>query len=479
MYISDLASHHGTHILRPGETVAKMIPAERPTVLADGDTITFGKPVGKDESLVRPVTARVSLLFSIPSSSSTSNPSTEPVTPPAATSAAAHTGSSGRYGIYTPVMTSDSSSEDEIEEIPPLRRIPSVPPAPLPPCSAFPFGILRPPFFQQLPAHHLHHATHPHHTHRVSPTPSIPGRLGLLRSILPRLGSVEEISSHRGSTRMSPISISSDSRSSSVVEVSREEAQNSQSTEADLVGAFPDSSNNSRPASPVDDAGEDMDLESEPPSEYSSKPIGLDSLDVFEDSNVTNKSIPLLISSSRICTPEPSFMEEDHDDHSEMYATPPAEPPSFTLLPLNEDLAAGHAVIPWEDDDLIRAVDSLPSFPETPNRVSTPAADQFASGVESLKTRLADLEQRMYNPEQQMMSEVTMAPAETSHSSSHSDILMEENVPAVAAEEPSVMVDNLKGMIQGTFPSSNSPSMVNTHLRLSTSPRRAAQECGS
>jgi len=42
-YITDLNSHHGTHITRPGETVSKTIEPDSPAVWADGDVLTFGK----------------------------------------------------------------------------------------------------------------------------------------------------------------------------------------------------------------------------------------------------------------------------------------------------------------------------------------------------------------------------------------------------------------------------------------------------
>lgn len=63
VYITDLHSHHGTHILRPGELVSTSLRPEVPTVVADGDLITFGKSVGRDAYLVRPVVVRVQLVF--------------------------------------------------------------------------------------------------------------------------------------------------------------------------------------------------------------------------------------------------------------------------------------------------------------------------------------------------------------------------------------------------------------------------------
>ena len=398
VYISDLASHHGTHIQRPGESVPKTVPSEYPTVLADGDTLTFGKPVGKESSLVHPVTARVHLLFSIPSTSSTpAQASTTPMqlTSPAAATTPTRTGSSGRYGMYTPAMTSsgsDSSSEDEIEEIPPP------PPQPqLPPCSSFaglPWGW---PVssFQHHPFQQPQLMQHPHHMHRADPVQvdgGGPGRLHLLRRILPRLGSVEEISSHRGSTRMSPISISSDSRSSSeVVEVAREDAARDPSEST--TGESADVLRPSRAASPLEDAGEDMELESVAPSEYPVYREG-DFLDMsfFGAKEAAGDAVALLIASSRICTPEPASPrgEEESDDSSDMYATPAPQP-----APVDENILNAPALaavvpampFPWLDGEL--ALDVAPQ-----------AEAQFESRVESLKSKLADLEQRMFVPEQ-------------------------------------------------------------------------------
>ncbi|KAH9840597.1 uncharacterized protein C8Q71DRAFT_854476 [Rhodofomes roseus] len=122
-YVMDLRSHHGTHILRPGETLAKMLEPEIATVLADGDIITFGKSVGRDRDLVLPVVARVQLLFA-PAAAALAPPlperiSISPDTAPSEQSPAP--GTSGRYGIYVSSDSSASSSagDSDIEEIPP------------------------------------------------------------------------------------------------------------------------------------------------------------------------------------------------------------------------------------------------------------------------------------------------------------------------------------------------------------------------
>ncbi|KAH9946751.1 hypothetical protein B0H21DRAFT_742247 [Amylocystis lapponica] len=104
-YIIDLNSHHGTHILRPGDTVSRTIEPEVPTVLADGDMVTFGKTVGRDATLVRPVTACIKLIFGADPTSM--NASSSPLATPE--SEKPSQSSSGRYGVHP---SSESSSDD-------------------------------------------------------------------------------------------------------------------------------------------------------------------------------------------------------------------------------------------------------------------------------------------------------------------------------------------------------------------------------
>ncbi|CCM02727.1 uncharacterized protein FIBRA_04834 [Fibroporia radiculosa] len=128
-YLVDLNSHHGTHILRPGDTVSKPVTPTVPTVLADGDIITFGKTVGHDDSIVRPITVRVRLLFggdsaqaTTPVQDSPSNPTPMDSTTPSPT---ARYGSNGRYRFPGDSSSSSSDDDSDIEEIhpPPLPSI--------------------------------------------------------------------------------------------------------------------------------------------------------------------------------------------------------------------------------------------------------------------------------------------------------------------------------------------------------------------
>lgn len=117
----DLNSHHGTHVRKPDETVSRMLTPQTPTILADGDVITFGKSVGKNESLVRPVVARVDFLHG-------GQPPLKPLVVPnyhsiGEGSKCLSRANSGRYGVYVPSPSSVSSSDDvsshdsDIEEI--------------------------------------------------------------------------------------------------------------------------------------------------------------------------------------------------------------------------------------------------------------------------------------------------------------------------------------------------------------------------
>jgi hypothetical protein len=137
----DLNSHHGTHVLKHGQTVSTAINPEHPVVLADGDVVTFGKTVGSDEQTVKPVTVRVELLHDASKSSplpqiNILDPLSEPTKERAEGSNWSESPrGSGRYGIYVPTSVSsddgdkssskssssesDSEHDSDIEEIPP------------------------------------------------------------------------------------------------------------------------------------------------------------------------------------------------------------------------------------------------------------------------------------------------------------------------------------------------------------------------
>ncbi|KAF9552871.1 hypothetical protein CPC08DRAFT_754510 [Agrocybe pediades] len=111
-YLIDLGSHHGTHIRKPGEKFSKMIQPETPTVLADGDVVTFGKSVGKGDELVRPVVVRVELIEG-PVVIPRINPFKPLVVPSPSTSE--RKAKSGRYGVGSSPSSSSSSSSSSDE----------------------------------------------------------------------------------------------------------------------------------------------------------------------------------------------------------------------------------------------------------------------------------------------------------------------------------------------------------------------------
>ncbi|KAF9650438.1 hypothetical protein BDM02DRAFT_3112211 [Thelephora ganbajun] len=115
VYLIDLSSHHGTHLLKVGHAVPVALAPEVPTPLADGDVVTFGKSVGKDADLVRPVSVRVKFLLQPADHSEISQPTH------------IQRSSSGRFGVLTDIDSSSSSSDSEVEEVDPPEVIPSNP----------------------------------------------------------------------------------------------------------------------------------------------------------------------------------------------------------------------------------------------------------------------------------------------------------------------------------------------------------------
>ncbi|KAJ3710511.1 hypothetical protein DFJ43DRAFT_1108921 [Lentinula guzmanii] len=61
LYVTDTSSHHGTHIRRSRDLHSRRIPTETLVQVKDGDMITLGKSVDKNNEIVRPVVARVEL----------------------------------------------------------------------------------------------------------------------------------------------------------------------------------------------------------------------------------------------------------------------------------------------------------------------------------------------------------------------------------------------------------------------------------
>ncbi|KIJ67364.1 hypothetical protein HYDPIDRAFT_37904 [Hydnomerulius pinastri MD-312] len=111
VYVVDLHSRHGTHLLKRGESSPRMLKPEVETALADGDILTFGKAVGAGSYLVSPVTIRVELLRD--GSSSRASPPARPLTPISSLSHLVSRNrklSSGRYGLFVPPSYPESVS---------------------------------------------------------------------------------------------------------------------------------------------------------------------------------------------------------------------------------------------------------------------------------------------------------------------------------------------------------------------------------
>lgn len=154
----DLHSHHGTHLLRREEIISRPIVPDVPIALQDGDTLTFGRAVGKEPFCVSPVTANVMLIYD--TESVLSPPISQPVislvdspTLPASLikgkEAEAPKGPNpGRYGLFGPQSSPSSQSspgsgsseedfslidpdcdedEDEDDYLDPPEEYPSVP----------------------------------------------------------------------------------------------------------------------------------------------------------------------------------------------------------------------------------------------------------------------------------------------------------------------------------------------------------------
>jgi hypothetical protein len=100
-----------------------------PTILEDGDVVTFGKSVGRDNDLVRPVSVRVRFVHSADSlpSGGNSTPARDYPSPSHVDDGADGAicrSNSGRYGLHVPdTFSSDGSSssdhDSDIEEISP------------------------------------------------------------------------------------------------------------------------------------------------------------------------------------------------------------------------------------------------------------------------------------------------------------------------------------------------------------------------
>ena len=116
----DLHSHHGTHLLRRDEIVSRPIVPDVPIALQDGDTLTFGRAVGKEPFCVSPVTANVMLIYdtetvlsppiSQPVISLVDSPSLPATLIKGKEAEAPKAPNPGRYGLFGPQSSPSSQS---------------------------------------------------------------------------------------------------------------------------------------------------------------------------------------------------------------------------------------------------------------------------------------------------------------------------------------------------------------------------------
>ncbi|KAJ7224478.1 hypothetical protein GGX14DRAFT_425871 [Mycena pura] len=113
VYIIDTNSHHGTHVRKKNEIIPKKLKPETPTLVDDGDVVTFGKAVGADKGIVRPIAARVELLYG-------ALPPIRPLVVPGGlvrTDQSPFGPFSGRYGVHASSdASSDSADEHESQD---------------------------------------------------------------------------------------------------------------------------------------------------------------------------------------------------------------------------------------------------------------------------------------------------------------------------------------------------------------------------
>lgn len=419
--IVDLSSHHGTHILHVGELISKMITPEVPNVLSDGDVVTFGKSVGRDDTLVRPVTARVHLLFGTAPSPS---PSPVPATP--TNILRSTTVSSGRYGIY-PNSSSSSSSrssspalsdggDSDVEEIP------------------------RPP------------TLFPVRSFGSSASLSLrTGRFGLLRRLLPPIHT-SEVSPPQAELPHSPISVSSSSPSPDIVEINPEPS---------VVGAWPGSVASSRRPSPSPDpvlvaALEAMDKAKDAsPAPEVQDPMELPHFirrsparELFSCAPLDNDEEPAEVEIPEVHQEELEVFTDARSDCAEA-----GSHHNFLGLPSGifdeyKPLTHPH----WDECDASSLYSpsspvSPPSYMDDDGR--SPPADLFNARMESLKSRLADLEKQLLEQKHENAGNDFTAESSVQVNSQDSG----DPAPAEAStrllEDASAAVDSIKALVTG------------------------------
>jgi len=124
-----LGSHHGTYILKGYGNLPTKVSTSDPVRLDDGDIVTFGKSVGRDDKMVPPVVAKVEFLHTSPTDGTfpfyygaTKHLKRKAVIPPTGLSPAGSiqkspSSSSGRYGLKTDLDSASSSSDQGSSDV--------------------------------------------------------------------------------------------------------------------------------------------------------------------------------------------------------------------------------------------------------------------------------------------------------------------------------------------------------------------------
>ncbi|TDL23446.1 hypothetical protein BD410DRAFT_787284 [Rickenella mellea] len=124
VYLTDIGSHHGTYIRGKTQAISVSIPrieTLKPQLLHDGDGVTFGKAVYKDEKWYPPVTLTVKLIYGsdpkptkVPPSIESPLDSRNNVQESSGTDGNhAKSTTPNRYGYYSPSSSPSSSSGSE------------------------------------------------------------------------------------------------------------------------------------------------------------------------------------------------------------------------------------------------------------------------------------------------------------------------------------------------------------------------------
>ncbi|KAI0781706.1 hypothetical protein BC629DRAFT_580419 [Irpex lacteus] len=419
--VKDLNSHHGTQVRKPIQISSTPVLPNDPRPLENMDIITFGKIVGRDETFVRPMVAKVRMHYAL-------SPASSPAfaTPLSTISGPGPAQSTtGRYGLVAPSALSDSSdSEDDsdVEEIPARssdaaqasysNHFPLFSPMP-------PMQMPRPSGFGLFNNYFSSRAYSPSHAPQVEEQDDNDEE-----------GVVEEV--RTPSNRLSPIEVSSasPSRSPSVVEIQAPSQSQEQGQAADVVtGEW-----SSPSSSPEPQHGQDREsLEYEEPSlQLPADPIAYES-DFWHYQHLVNSQIHFQNPSTSAavlpglspCEPHNAVNEMRHyalvnatapdlsryDNLPEPRQSPEAErEQSPEDMQLSDDEDGAPQLVPAAQVETNRAPEPIEEQVEESSQSSadvaperqpefTPTPELAQGGIETrieqLKTTIAELGERM------------------------------------------------------------------------------------